>query len=203
MIFMRVWFVSTNIDYSNIQSELIDESTREWFRHSPISGIFGTLMTGVYHRLGIRSFQRLYKKGRIKADKRYRRVYPQTKTSIAYKNNYIALFDFESAGAENSIFIFDTWQSFFFDVEPLTIILKLERSSLPNLIPNPWLTNSRHLPLFQDFHMPYVEVWHSTSIPVSAISGCFLSNNRDTLEFFEDMQEVRDIIDEFVQSIHH
>lgn len=188
--------MSANIDYSSVPSNILSDSDRERFRESVIYSHFRTLMSGVYHRFGIRSFKRLYKNGRIKADKRFKRVYGVTKGSIAYKNNYIALFDFESAGTENCINTFTTWQSFFFDVDPITIILRLERSCLPNIIRNPYVIDPETTNTCDhgNYYIPWVEAWHSTPIPLSAISGCFLSNNQDRLEFFEDMQEVKDII---------
>ena len=87
---------------------------------------------------------------------------------------YICLFDFESAREEDYLINYHTWEQFFSDHKPVTIVLRLNRGWLAHkLIPN------SERPKIGDpsykASIPYVEVWYPDPIPLSVIDDYFIT----------------------------
>lgn len=157
------------------------------------NGTLNNLMKGIYYRLSIKHFQSVCKSGVIEAKKEFQPHWPATPHSVSYNYTYIPLFDFESAGEKRSREMIDSWIFFFSDLKPVTIILKLDREALPEIISNPYVKKTDGFP---DppylLYIHWVEAWYPKPIPISAITGCYLSRPHKiaTLYSFQETKEI-------------
>lgn len=146
----------------------------ESWKNSTISKIYPFLKDGLFHRTSIDGYQGIKRSRKILSNSgRFPYTYPQSKHSFGSSKSYISLFDFSSAQYRDIISIHHTWGGFFFDQDPVTIVLRLNKKPLSKkLIPNDQakLDNPEN-----KGYIPYLEAWYPGAIPFSVIIGLIIS----------------------------
>jgi hypothetical protein len=144
---------------------------REEYMNDPLVPL---LKTGLIHRTSIDGWKGIQSSGFIKPNSgEFLYTYEKSAEGYGASNGYVCLFDFESASEDDYSRMYHNWSPFFCDQRPATIILKLNRDALEEqLIPNS--TPPNNCPKDGTFHLPYVEAWYPSTIPVSAILSCIL-----------------------------
>lgn len=184
-------------DMDCINDISIDQDILRDLKKHILYPIFCKLMEGVYHSTTIDGFKGIYKDKKINPNigNKYPVNHCQTKTNYGYKKKYISLLDLELARIGRCIENFSEW-NYYFSTFTTKIILKLERASLTKLIGNPYIKDVAKIGEFNKVggFVPYFEVWYPKSIPTSAVTGCFISNKGETPVFYDNLQEVREVI---------
>ena len=146
----------------------LDPEDIESFRVSNVFPFFSKLRTGIFHTTSLEGYEGIRDSGYIVANRgQFPCRYPQSKVYWGPSMGYVCLFDFESATEEQCILNHHNWTQFFADHEPATVLLKLDRKALTDLIPNsarPKLGTPQYKGA-----IAYVEAWSPTPIPFSAI----------------------------------
>lgn len=76
----------------------------------------------------------------------------------------------------------DSWNGFFTQFKPITVILNLNRKKLDKIIPNEYHNSERHRGIMR---IPYVEAWYPSSIHISAIDKYIVVfTNNNPVDFF-------------------
>ena len=145
------------------------------YRNSSIYPFMTVLCKGIFHRTSVEGYRGMLRDGLILSNTgSFPFSYPQSKTYYGYSKGYISLFDFESSREEDYLTNYHTWEQFFFDHKPVTIVLRLNRGWLaPKLIPNserPQIDEQGY-----KASIPYVEVWYPEPIPLSVIDDYFIT----------------------------
>ena len=98
-------------------------------------------------------------------------TYPQSKMSYARRHHLVSLFDFGNCTEEECLNQIHEWYRFFFDHQPVTVVILLSRHALvPKLISNQKAvtdTNGTFDPIF----IPKLEVFYPESIPCTVFTG--------------------------------
>ena len=160
---------------SSIEYDGLEEHEIESWEQSAISLIYPMLKGGLFHRTSREVYRGIKISEKISPNTgQFPVTYPQSKYYFASFRGYVSLFDFRSASDRHCISIHHTWGSFFFDQEPITIILRLNKDYLlDKLIPNdsaPKLGNPKY-----KGYIPYIEAWYPEPIPFGAIDGLIIS----------------------------
>ncbi len=160
---------------SDIDFGGLEEHDIESWEVSIISKIYPLLKGGIFHRTNIEGYRGIKNSGKILPNVgQFPYTYPQSEFYFASSRGYVPLFDFTSVRDRDCISIHDTWGGFFFDQEPITIVLRLSKEYLVDkLIPNdsaPKLGNPEY-----KGYIPYVEAWYPEPIPFEAIGGLIIS----------------------------
>lgn len=142
------------------------------FQENSIYSVMHLLTTGILYRTSIEGLRSIQKSSIIIPNTgQFSCIYPQTKHYYRYSKGYVCLFDFESSKEEDYRINLDTWQGSFFDCEPVTIVLKLNREKLGDkLIRNSAAPNDSSKPDYKGF-IPFVECWYPEPIPISALDN--------------------------------
>ena len=176
----------SNLGFTQIEIE-------QW-ENSSASKLYPILKGGLYHRTSVTNYFSIKKDGYIYPNKgQFQFTYPQSEYYYGYSNGLICLFDFAVPTLKECIITFDSWEQFFFDQHPVTIVFKLNREDLSDkLIPNSAAPKNR--PNYKG-HIHYVESWYPEPISFSSIEGfcipCYLEGELKVV-FFE-----KSIINEF------
>lgn len=159
----------------------------ESWKNSSVSKIYPFLRDGLFHRTSIDGYQGIKRSRKILSNSGlFPYTYPQSKYSFGSSKSYISLFDFSSAQFREIISIHHTWGGFFFDQDPVTVVLRLNKKSLSKkLIPN---NDAKLDNLENKGYIPYVEAWYPGAIPFSVIMGLIISfeNGIDKPPFFQE-----------------
>lgn len=157
---------------------------------------FNNLMKGIYYRINHKHFQHICKTGIIKPNE-FGYYHVGTQHSVAYINKWIPLFDFKSAGEQRSKEVQHDWKPFFSNFDP-TIILQLDPRALPNIIPNPDIKKSKHLPTKPTaMYIASVEAFYPEPIPIAAIIGCYIARKNEIPNFYSVETAIEIINKEF------
>jgi|GEM_PF-1930749 len=175
----------------NFDTDCTEEDIKA-FQESYVYPLMPLLKNGVFHVTSIKGFRRIQQCDFIIPNKgQFHCKHPQTKHYYGYSKGYICLFDFESSNEQDYITNYLTWQHFFGDYEPFTIVLKLSRQKLADkLIPNSNPPQKVSEPEYKGF-IPFVECWYPEKIPFSAIdSFIVVSTNREKYVYeFEEFSK--------------
>jgi hypothetical protein len=186
---------------ADIDLEGLEEHEIESWQQSEISKIYPLLRGGLFHRTSIEGYRGIRSSGQIFPNRgQFPFTYPQSKHYLAFSKGYVSLFDFGSIRDQDCISIHHTWGQFFFDQKPITIILRLNRDSLSQLIPN----NSapkRSAPDYRSY-IPYVEAWYPEAIPVEAIDSFIVVMYRGPYKDPLFKEFTREEIDQFEELIN-
>lgn len=190
-----------DIDYKGLE----DYEIQSW-RHSTISKIYPKLRGGLFHRTNISGYRGIKKSGNILPNRGlFPFSYPQSETYFAFSRGYISLFDFELASDRDCISIHHTWDHFFFDGKPITIVFRLNRDYLSQkLIPNS--SGSKWGEPNHRSYIPYVEAWYPEPIPFNVIDDFIIVVYRglDTAPLFlEFTNNEISIFEKKVEEIEH
>lgn len=133
---------------------------------------FSILRKDICHRTGLEGLKNIMDTGGIRPnDGTFPDTYPQSKQSYARVHHYVSLFDFKTQTDDECLSQIHNWYRFFFDRQPVTIVILLERKFLaPKLISNEKAvqdTKGTHNPIF----LPFVEVFYPEPIPCDAVTG--------------------------------
>lgn len=170
------------------ESEQIERDIQD-FRESSVYPIMPLLREGILHRTGLAGYKGIQESGFIfpNNNEQFPFSYPQSKTYFGPSKGFMCLFDFESSKEEDYRINLRTWQQFFFDHKPVTIVLKLNRQKLiDKLIPN----SAAHARLSDHTYkgyIPFIECCYPEPIPVSFIDSYILiwtNKNKDKVEEF-------------------
>lgn len=146
------------------------------YKENDIYPIMPLLRKGVLHRTGLAGFKGIQESGYIFPNDKgqFPFSYSQSEVYFGQSKGYICLFDFESSKEEDYRINLDTWEQFFFDHQPVTIVLKLSREKLARkLIPNSAAHASIYDPNYKGY-IPFVECWFPEPIPSSFIDSYIL-----------------------------
>jgi len=98
--------------------------------------------------------------------------YEKSKNSVSHKYSWISLFDFGNCSDDNINMMEHVWGRFFFDRQPVTIVIVFERSKLSkHLVNNEWAHKKIGYGANKLLFIPHVEVWHKGEISTSAIKS--------------------------------
>lgn len=175
---------------------------QESWKNSTVSKIYPFLKGGLFHRTSIEGYRGIKKSGKILSNNgQFPYTYPQSRFYFASSKSYISLFDFSSVRYQDLISIHHTWGGFFFDQNPVTIVLRLDKEQLSDkLIPNSAAKTDNPE---RRGYIPYIETWYPEAIPFNAIIGLIISFEVGTTKpsFFqefssEDIDAFENTIDE-------
>lgn len=172
---------------------------------SLLPGWFSIVKKNLCHRTGVAALKHIFDTGAILPnDGTFRDTYPQSKKSFARIHQMVSLFDFENQTEDECSQLAHDWYRFFFDHDPVTIVILLERKILlPNLITNEKaveITKGTFDPIF----LPHVEAFYPGSIPCQAFTGYLLicSVFEEIYEYIPkkyNFSEIAGKIDDFVK----
>lgn len=179
----------------NSEEDLIKKHEIESWEASAISKIYPLLKGSICHRTSIEGYRGIKDSGFIYPNTgQYPYTYPQSKVYFASSKGYVSLFDFTSVLDRDCISNHHTWGKFFFDQEPVTIVLRLNEEHLVDRIPNNLAPKSGNAEY--KGYIPYVEAWYPGPIPFGAINRLIISrwSGRDELPFFIEfsIEEIED-----------
>lgn len=172
----------------------LDQIDIDKWKDSAASRLYPILKGGLYHRTSVKNYFGIKQDGYIYPNTgQYDCTYPQSKVYYGYSKGFISLFDFANATLKECIIMHHAWNQFFFDQDPVTIVLKLNRDDLSyKLIPNS--SAPRERPFYKG-HIHYVEAWYPEPIKFSSIEEFCISFYLDGSPKFIIFEKT--IIDEF------
>jgi len=166
---------------------------------------FSKVRKNLCHRTGVEALRKILATGAILPnDGSFPDTYPQSKYSFARVYKMVSLFDFENQSNDETLYQIHNWYRFFFDHNPVTIVILLDRKQLAaKLIPNAKameITQGTFEPIF----IPHVEVFYPESIPCDAFVGYLIicgvyETIYEYIPYGEAAPEVFEKIDDFVK----
>ena len=155
-------------------NELNDYERAQW-EDSSLPLLYPHLNGNIFHRTSIKSYFGIIRDGYIKANRgQYDYTYEVSERSYCIYKGWIALFDFIQPTLKDCIATHHTWNRFFFDQKPATVVLQLNAEKLSDkLIPNTMgpKIGSKDYRLY----LPDVEAWHPEPIPIDFIAAMYCS----------------------------
>jgi hypothetical protein len=130
------------------------------------------IRNSICHRTGIEGLKGIFKTGAIiPNDGSLADTYPQSKISYARYHNLISLFDFKNCNEDECLNQIHDWYRFFFDHEPVTVVILLSRQCLETkLIPNEKAVKDTK-GTFDPIFIPNLEVFCPEPIPCDVFKG--------------------------------
>lgn len=152
---------------------MVENDDRDWmsYRDDYIFPLMPALKSGVWHRTTKDGFLGINSTGFIMPNQKGDFPYTtaQSQHFYGHSRGYICLFDFESVCEEDYACNVDIWNHFFVDQVPFTVLLRIDRSGLPKLIPNSSAPKSEY------GYIGFVESWYPEPIPVTCVNRVIIT----------------------------
>ena len=130
------------------------------------------IRNSICHRTGIEGLKGIFKTGAIiPNDGSLDDTYPQSKISYSRYHGLVSLFDFKNCNEDACLNQIHDWYRFFFDHEPVTVVILLRRQCLESkLIPNEKAVKDTR-GTFDPIFIPHLEVFCPDPIPCDVFKG--------------------------------
>ena len=164
--------VDGGIEYDGLD----EDDIKSWLRR-PISKVYPHIRGGLFHRTSIVGYRGIREAGHISPNTgQFPFTYAKSEIFWGYARGYVSVFDFGPTTDQECVRRHVVWGPFFFDQQPVTIVLRLNREMLKDkLIPNSAAPQSG-----PDAwrYIPHVEAWYPEDIPFEAIEGLIFTKSR-------------------------